>query len=71
MDRIDNWLNTARNQKYTHMISIRFIDEKRTQASIFCKSLEERKEKAAKINETGMVMGNIPAYVCGVYACGA
>lgn len=70
MDRIDNWLDTARNQKYNHMIEIRFKDKDRTQASIFCKSIEERQEKVRKIQDTGMVMGNMPAFVCGVYFCG-
>ncbi len=67
MDRIDEWLNTASNQKYTHMITLRFKDKEGTQSAIFCKSLEERREKVIKIQEIGMIMGKYPVYIDGVY----
>lgn len=59
------WLKTAKNQKYSHMITI--ISDG-IEMAMFFKSVEERKQKVIEIEEFGMIMGKFKAHVSGVFA---
>lgn len=58
------WLKTAKNQKYSHIITVKSDG---IEMAIFCKSIEERREKVIKIQETGMIFDKCKAYVSGVF----
>lgn len=60
------WLKTAKNQGYGYMIE---LTENKTgmRMAIFTKTLEERREKVLKLQDTGLLFGKVRVHVSGVF----